>query len=68
MDLLIKTLSQAPLVAVMVWIWWTGRKDSLKEIRRLQERVRDKDDQLGEFAKTFDRLSGTLALIKDRLR
>ena len=68
MDLLIKALSQAPLVAVITWIWWTGRKDSLREIRRLQERIHEKDMQLAAFAATFDRLSGTLALIKDRLR
>ncbi len=68
MDVILKALSQAPLVAVIAYIWWASRKDSLDEMRRLQARIKEKDAQLGEFAKAFDKLSVMLELIKDRLR
>lgn len=68
MDLVLKALSQAPLVAIIAYIWWTARQDALQENRRLQERIKEKDAQLGEFARTFDRLSLSLELIKERLR
>ena len=68
MDLVIKALAQAPLVAVFVWMWWTSRKDMMAELDRLRRRVEDKDMQLGEFARVFEKLSVTLELVKDRLR
>lgn len=68
MDLVLKALSQAPLVAIIAYIWWTARKDALNEIVRLQERIKEKDKQLGEFANTFQRLTIALELIKERLR
>lgn len=68
MDLLIKAVAQAPLVAILAYIWYTTRRDMMMELKRLQERVKEKDEQLREFTKVFDRLSVTLELIKDRLR
>ena len=67
-DFIVKAISQIPLVGVITWIWWTGRRDALTEMRRLQERVRVKDAQLQEAFKTYDKLSDTLLIIKDRLR
>lgn len=68
MDAIIKALSQAPLVAVIAFIWWQNRKDFLVEIERLQDRVHDKDEQIKEFTRVFDRLAFSLELLKDRLR
>ena len=68
MELLLKALAQAPLVAVIAYMWFQTRSDFLKEISRLQERIVEKDDQVREFAAVFDRLSLSLELIKDRLR
>ena len=68
MELVLKALSQAPFVAVIAYMWFQSRKDFVNEIKRLQERVHEKDDQLREFAAVFDRLSLSLELIKDRLR
>ena len=68
MDLLIKALSQAPLVAVIAYIWWTSRRDAENEMSRLRARIAAKDDQLKEFARVFERLTVSLELIKDRLR
>lgn len=68
MELIIKALAEAPLVAIIAYIWWVSRRDATDEMRRLQARIREKDLQLGEFAKSFDRLSVLLELIKDRLR
>ena len=67
MDAIIKALSQAPLVTIIAFIWWQNRRDFIEENKRLQSRVKDKDEQIVEFAKVFDRLSVALELIKDRL-
>ena len=67
MDLVLKALAQAPLVAVIAYIWWRGRLDYLIELERLQKRVQEKDDQLGKFAQTFDTLALSLELLKDRI-
>ena len=68
MDLLLKTLAQAPLVAFFAYLWWTNRRDLLRERQFLEERSKEKDRQSAEFIKAFDKLSMTLELIKDRLR
>ena len=68
MDFLIKALAQAPLVAVISFMWWQSRRDAMHELKRLQDRVQEKDAQLREFVAVFDRLNVTLELIKDRLR
>jgi len=67
MELLAKALAQAPLVAIIAYIWWKGRNDCLMELKRLHDRVKEKDSQLGQFADTFDKLALSLELIKDRL-
>ena len=61
------TLAQAPLVAIIAYIWYQGRKDCKDELDRLRARVTEKDRQLGKFADTFDRLAITLELVKDRV-
>lgn len=68
MEFILKALAQAPLVAVLAYMWYQTRKDFISEIKRLQERIAEKDGQLREFADVFDRLSLSLELIKDRLR
>ena len=68
MDFILKTLAQAPLVAFFAYLWWTNRKDLLKERQFLEDQLREKDRQSAEFIKAFDKLSMTLELIKDRLR
>lgn len=68
MEFILKALAQAPLVAVLVYMYFQARKDYVAEIKRLQERVHEKDEQLGEFTRAFDKLSLSLELIKDRLR
>lgn len=67
MEYVVQALGQAPLVAIIAYIWWSSRKDYLTEIKRLQERIAEKDEQLGKFSDTFDRLGFALELIKDRL-
>lgn len=68
MDTITELLAQAPLVAALVYVGWLKHKQDQAEMARLRERVLQKDTQLGEFAKVFDKLSFTLELIKDRLR
>jgi hypothetical protein len=68
MDLLLKTLAQAPLVALFAYLWWTNRKALLKDKEFLEERLKEKDKQFEDFIRAFDKLSVTLELIKDRLR
>lgn len=68
MELLITTLSQAPLVALMAYLWWRSYTDATKELDRLRRRVEEKDEQLREFIRVFDKMTITLELIKDRLR
>lgn len=67
MDLLINVLSQAPLVALMVFLWWRSYMDASKELDRLRRRVEEKDEQLKGFIRVFDKMTITLELIKDRL-
>ena len=67
MEYLLKALAQAPLVAIIAYIWWVGRRDFLIEAKRLQARIERKDEQLGKFADTFDKLALSLELIKDRM-
>lgn len=68
MELVVETLAQAPFVALVAYIWWQNRSDSIKEMQRLQERVARKDSQIEEFIKVFDRLNLSLELIKERLK
>jgi len=68
MEVILKTLAQVPLVALFAYLWWINRRDLLKEKKFLEDRIREKDDQARDFIKTFDRMSLTLELIKDRLR
>ena len=65
---LLKVLPQMPFVMVMVWIWHSYRKDTLAEIRRLQDRLSEKDEQLREFTLGFEKLSSALELIRERLK
>ena len=68
MQLLLEVLSQAPLVALMAYLWWRSYTDTTKELERLRARVQEKDEQLREFVRVFDKMTITLELIKDRLR
>ena len=68
MEILLKVIAQFPLVALFVWIWWTSKKDTDKELKRLHERILAKDHELDKMTITFERLNITLELIKDRLR
>lgn len=68
MDFILKTLAQAPLVALFAYLWWINRKTLLKDKDFLEERLKEKDKQYSEFIRSFDKLSITLELIKDRLR
>lgn len=65
---ILKLLVQLPMVAVLLFVWWTSRKDYLNEVRRLQERLREKDEQLREFTSGFEKISFALERIKDRLQ
>lgn len=56
------------MVAVLLFVWWTSRKDSMHEIRRLQDRLSEKDAQLREFTSGFDKVAFALERIKDRLK
>lgn len=67
MQLLIDVLSQAPLVALMAYLWWRSYTDATKELDRLRRRVEEKDAQLKEFIRVFDKMTITLELIKDRV-
>jgi hypothetical protein len=67
MQLLVEVLSQAPLVALMAYLWWRSYTDAAKELDRLRRRVEEKDEQLREFIRVFDKMTITLELIKDRV-
>ena len=67
MQLLIEVLSQAPLVALMAFLWWRSYQDCHNELDRLRDRVSEKDGQLREFIRVFDKMTITLELIKDRV-
>lgn len=68
MELILKGIQQAPFVALFAWLWWNNRKDQQKRIKFLEEENKAKDVQIEKFIGSFEKLSLTLELIKDRLR
>lgn len=68
MEILLKALAEAPLVAFFIWLWWRTREDYMKRIQFLEETIKKKDEQTKQFTETFRNFSLTLELIKDRLR
>ena len=68
MEVIIKALSQAPLVAVFAYMWWNTRKELIAENKRLQDLIHEKDENIVHFAAVIEKLNLTLELIKDRLR
>lgn len=56
------------MVTILFYIWYSYRKDTIQEIRRLQDRLSEKDEQLREFTKGFERVTNALNLIGERLR
>jgi len=52
---------------MMAYLWWRSYTDATKELTRLQERVKEKDQQISEFIRVFDKMTITLELIKDRV-
>lgn len=68
MDIILKAVSEAPLVAFFAYLWWKTRQDYEKRVEFLEDRIRQKDQQTKEFTETFRNFAMTLELIKDRLR
>lgn len=68
MELIIKALAQAPLVAVFCYLWWTTRKDLMAENKRLLESQKSKDEIIKEFTRVLEKMTVSLELVKDRLR
>lgn len=65
---IVKILTQMPMVSILFYIWYSYRKDTIQEIRRLQDRLSEKDEQLREFTKGFERVTSAINLIGERLR
>ena len=61
-------IAQAPLVAIIAYMWFRDRKEKLNEIRFLRQDNKEKTAVMDRFVKSMDRLALTLELIKDRLR
>jgi len=68
MDIIIKAVAQAPLVALFAYLWWINRKDLLQEKDFLEKANKEKDKQIEQFIQSFEKITITLELIKDRLR
>lgn len=68
MDLILKAISQAPLVALFAYMWWQNRKDLKKEIAYLTEKNNQKDQRIDQLISVVDKFHLSLELIKDRLR
>lgn len=68
MDIIIKAIQQAPFVALFAYLWWQNRKDLLKRITFLEKEIKSKDTQLEKFILSFQKITLTIELIKERLR
>lgn len=55
-------------IVLLAGVWFHQWRDWQKERARLHERLRDKDAQLGEFTRTFDKLAHAIELLKERLK
>ena len=53
---------------LLAGVWFHQWRDWQRERGRLHDRLRDKDAQLGEFIRTFDKLSHALDLLRERLK
>lgn len=61
-------IAQAPLVALVVYLWYMDRKDKMRQIEFLRKENKDKTEVMEQFSDSLDKLSLSLELIKDRLR
>ena len=68
MDLILKAIQQAPFVALFAYLWWNNRKELMGRVKFLEKEIETRDKQIEKFIESFDKLSLTLELIKDRLR
>ena len=58
----------AGYLVVLAGVWFHQWQEWKKEAARLHERLNKKDEQLGEFVRTFDKLAHALDLLRERLR
>ena len=58
----------AAYTVLLAGVWFHQWHEWKKERSRLHERMKDKDEQLGEFTRTFDKLAHALDLLRERLR
>ena len=49
-------------------MWWFARKDSMAEIKRLQDRIEDKDQQLLEYIQGMNAIARAMDKLSERLR
>jgi hypothetical protein len=61
-------ISQIPLVALTLYLWYMDRRDKQKQINYLRKENANKTEILENFTDSLDKLSLSLELIKDRLR
>ena len=60
--------AQGPAVVILATMWWFARKDSIREITRLQERIEDKDKQLLEYIQGMNAIARAVDKVSERLR
>lgn len=66
--LIFNLISQAPLVALVAYLWFMDRRDKHKQIEFLRNENVEKGKIIDDFTESLNKLSLSLELIKDRLR
>ena len=61
-------IAQAPMVAIIAYLWVQDRKDKLKQIDFLRCMNKEKTEVMEKMVESMNKLALSLELIKDRLR
>ena len=61
-------IAQAPLVAIITYLWYQDRKDKIKQIEFLRNMNKEKTEVMEKMMDSMNKLALSLELIKDRLR
>ena len=69
--LLYELFPQAPLTLMLIlalmFFFRTWKRDTDQEMQRLRDRLQEKDTQLRELTRTFDSLTLSLELLRERI-
>jgi hypothetical protein len=59
---------QGPSVVILATVLWFIRKDYIKEMQRLQDRIQAKDEQLLEYIHGMNAVSRAIDKLTERLK